>query len=200
MNQLIKKIKDKKDTSFALDYAFTKLAEGVKNRKSHLHLLNLGTVSKDGKPQTRTIVLRYFDSERKIIRFHTDMRSKKIDEIKNNNSISLLGYDNIDKLQIRMECEAKINYSEDFLSDIWSKMNINSKECYSIKKPPGSIINAPQDIDFYSRNIIPKSFENFIVVICNIKNIDLLYLHNEGHIRANYRLINKQFVGNWVIP
>ena len=44
MNQLIKKIKETKDTSLALKYAFTKLSEGIKDRKSHFRLLNLATV------------------------------------------------------------------------------------------------------------------------------------------------------------
>ena len=200
MNQLIKTIKENKDTNFALRYAFDKLFQGVKDRKSDFHLLTLSTVDEYDQPQARTIVMRDFNSEKRTIRFHTDSRSKKFYDISNNNNVSLLAYDNIDKLQIRMQCEAKIYHSKEVLSDIWRKMNISSKECYSIKNSPGEIINSPFHLDYYTNNDDKKSFNNFAVVICEIKNIDLLFLHHEGHIRINYNWINKRFKGQWVIP
>ncbi len=49
-------------------------------------------------------------------------KSNKIIDIKNNSSISLLGYDKANKLQVRLTANAIIEESKEVLSDVWTKM------------------------------------------------------------------------------
>ena len=86
---------DKIDTVFKT--IWTVLDEGVRNIKSPFHQGYLATHS-NSYPSIRTIVLRNVDSNKKVISFHTDFRSKKVDEIKVNDSISILFYDHDKKI------------------------------------------------------------------------------------------------------
>ena len=56
----------------------------------------------------RTVVLRQVIREDNIIVFHTDIRSKKIKELKSNNKLLLHIYDKKNKIQIQAEGKAKI--------------------------------------------------------------------------------------------
>ena len=61
-----------------LDYAWSLLARGVKNRKSAFHTPTVATIGIDDVPHLRTVVLRGCDEQQ---RFHTDKRSAKVLEI-----------------------------------------------------------------------------------------------------------------------
>ena len=69
--------------------------------------------------------------------FHTDKRSSKIQDIKVNRDICLIGYDKRAKLQIRIDAEANAVEDEEILMDIWQKMYPMSRECYRVSKSPG---------------------------------------------------------------
>ena len=57
------------------------LEEGVKDRNSPFHTPTLVTLE-NNNPAARTLVLRSANKETEILRFHTDQRSKKIEQIK----------------------------------------------------------------------------------------------------------------------
>ena len=71
------------DLTKSLSYVFSLLERGAKKRNDDLHLLTLSTVNAENQPQSRNVVLRKFDVNNSIIRFHTDIRSSKIQEITN---------------------------------------------------------------------------------------------------------------------
>ena len=63
------------------------ISDGVENSKSMFHTPVLSSFV-EKTISTRTVVLREFDSKNRTLRFHTDSRSGKIEELKEN-SISL---------------------------------------------------------------------------------------------------------------
>ena len=67
------------------------LENGAKERDHDFHIMTFCTIGKVGV-EARSVVLRNFDKEKNIIRFHTDYRSPKLDDIKNNPSTLCLGY------------------------------------------------------------------------------------------------------------
>tara|TARA_B100001093_G_C26839787_1_gene1020003 strand:- start:623 stop:1228 length:606 start_codon:yes stop_codon:yes gene_type:complete len=184
-----------------LEYVFSSLEKGVNKNKHDFHLLVLATIDENNEPQNRNVVIRKVDMLNALIRFHTDKRSNKINDIKHNKSISLLGYDKVDKFQIRLTAEAKIEDSEKVLSEIWSKMRPMSKECYRVSDKPGKIIDSRKDVIFQSEGAQDlNGFENFSIINCHINSIETLFLHSAGHIRAKYINKNNKFYGNWLIP
>ena len=49
----------------------------------------------DGAPKVRTVVIRSLDETNGLIRFNTDLRSRKAAEIDADSRVTLLGYDNL---------------------------------------------------------------------------------------------------------
>ena len=61
--------------------AITIMSNAVANRRSLFHTPTLSTID-DNRISTRTMVLREFDQEKRLIRFHTDYRSPKVSNLK----------------------------------------------------------------------------------------------------------------------
>lgn len=189
------------DLESSLNFVLETLEEGAIKRNHDFHLLVLGTIDKDNNPQTRNVVLRKVDISQSLIRFHTDKRSNKISDIRSNNSVSLLGYDKSNKLQIRIMAKAQIENSQEILSDIWSNMYPMSRECYRVNDAPGKIVSSKDDVFFEEEGADKMNgFENFTIVNCHIQSIETLFLHSSGHLRAKYQNENDQFIGKWLVP
>ena len=120
--EIIEKIRENDSLELALENALNKLKRAVKKRNDDLHLLNFVTVDDRNRPNTRNVVLRDFSIEDLTVRFHTDKRSSKIQDIKANRYVCLIGYDKRAKLQIRIDAEANVVDDEEILMDIWHKM------------------------------------------------------------------------------
>jgi len=201
MSEIYKSIRESDNLDLALNYALTKIMNAIEGRDDDLHILNLVTVDEKNIPNTRNVVIRDFSEENLNIRFHTDKRSTKISDIKNNNKISLLGYERKDKLQIRFDAEATIIDSDEFLLDIWKGMYPMSRECYRVIESPGSKIKSLEDIKFEEEDDQGlNGFENFVAVSCDIQTIEILYLHHAGHLRASYTNNNGKLNGEWIVP
>ena len=72
--------------------------------------------------QIQEMLFYDFSIEDLTVRFHTDKRSSsKIQDIKVNRDVCLIGYDKRAKLQIRIDAEAKAVEDEEILMDIWQK-------------------------------------------------------------------------------
>ena len=199
--EIIEKIRESDSLELALDNALNKLKRAVKKRNDDLHLLSVVTVDDQNKPNTRNVVLRDFSIENLTVRFHTDKRSSKIEDIRDNKAICLIGYDKKAKLQIRMDADAYTIKDEKILMDIWKKMYPMSRECYRISKSPGDRIESLNEIRFEEddeSNLI--GFDNFVAIQCDIKSLEILYLSSLGHIRAKYYNNNGSLLGEWIIP
>ena len=189
------------DLKKSLKFVLSTLEKGATERGHDFHLLVLGTLDKDNNPQTRNVVLRKVDLFQSLLRFHTDKRSNKILDIKNNNSISLLGYDKSNKLQVRIMAKAETEDSQETLLDIWSNMYPMSRECYRVNDAPGKIGSSKDDVFFEEEGADKMNgFENFTIVNCYIDSIETLFLHSSGHLRAKYQNENNQFTGQWLVP
>jgi hypothetical protein len=189
------------DLKKSLEFVFSNLEKGVTERGHQFHLLVLGTIDKDKRPQNRNVVLRKVDMTNSLIRFHTDIRSNKIIDIKNNSSISLLGYDKVNKLQVRLTANAIVEESKEVLSDVWSKMYPMSRECYRVKDAPGKVVASRDEVLFEDEgNDKLNGFENFVIINCHISSIETLFLHSSGHVRAKYIYENGTFHGEWLVP
>ena len=60
----------------------------------------LSTVDINNYPNSRNVILRSFDSNKLNFSIYTDLRSKKVNDLKNSKSVQLLFYDSIDLFQI----------------------------------------------------------------------------------------------------
>ena len=71
-----------------LEKAFLTISSGVDDAKSYFHTPTVCTF--EGRDiSARTVVLRDFNQQERVLRFHTDQRSPKISQIKENNSATV---------------------------------------------------------------------------------------------------------------
>ena len=153
----------------------------------------------------RIVVLRKSDRENNLLQFHTDLRSPKVNILKNNNNASLLFYDKEEKIQLRVKVECEINNQNSVTEVSWKKTQHISRRCYLTDSPPGTISENPtsgmisklEDFD-YTMEQSEDGYKNFTVIKCYIKSIEWLYLAAKGHRRAKFDF--KTDKNSWLVP
>lgn len=181
------------------------LSEAITNRNSSFRVpvFICGSQSNfDG----RVVVLRKADKINQIVQFHTDIRSDKIKNLKNNKNAAMIFYDKVEKIQIRVKVNCIINHNNKVTKESWLQTQHISRKCYLVSNGPGtessiptSGLNSELDNFKFTKEQSEKGYINFAVIQCKIKSIEWLYLAAKGHRRA---LLN--FTGNkkksWLVP
>ena len=155
----------------------------------------------------RIVVLRGADENDKIIKFHTDIRSKKIKLIKSNSRVSFLFYDKDEKIQLRIIGNAKINHQNEIAENSWKKTAHMSRKCYLIEDPPGTINQEPtsglsEEIENFKYTLEESEigYKNFVVVLTKITSIEWLFLAAKGHRRAKFECHDNSIKKYWLTP
>jgi len=153
----------------------------------------------------RTVVLRKAIPESKELRFHTDTRSKKWQELTLNPTISALFYDAADRIQIRVKGRAELHFNNDLTTNAWQKTSLSSRRCYLTNFDPSSFTDHPTsglpehiEQENFTQEESEIGFQNFGIVAIQVQNIDWLWLHHAGHRRAYFDYVNGSF--SWMIP
>tara|TARA_X000001036_G_scaffold434397_1_gene473698 strand:+ start:58 stop:657 length:600 start_codon:yes stop_codon:yes gene_type:complete len=153
----------------------------------------------------RIVVLRKSDKDNKLLHFHTDIRSQKVNILKKYNNASLVFYDKEEKIQLRIKVICEINNQNLVAEEAWKKTQHISRRCYLVDNGPGAISDGPTSgmisklEDFnYSMEQSEKGYKNFCVIRCKIQSIEWLYLAAKGHRRAIFDVKNNK--KNWLIP
>jgi 3-hydroxyisobutyrate dehydrogenase len=202
--------KNKPDFYNDLEKIYQKIWElldsGLQNRNAPFHI-PVFINGLNNKFDGRIVVLRGVDVKKNKIWFHTDIRSKKIKKIKSNPNGSLLFYDKIEKIQLRVFGKIKINYQNEISKKAWRKTSHMSRQCYLGKKTPGSISSIStsglsEDVDNsnYSIKESEIGYKNFCLIETYIKSIEWLYLAAKGHRRAYFVLKKNSIEKKWLIP
>ncbi len=181
-----------------LDYAWSLLARGVKNRKSAFHTPTVATIGIDDVPNLRTVVLRGCDVEQKRLRFHTDKRSAKVLEISARPNAAIHCYDAGLKIQLRLGVELKMIDGTCF-DEAWTATRPMSRECYQVTTAPGTPIEDPYEAIF-DASITQDGEINFAPVAAEVKTMEWLYLAAKGHRRAYFDLTQTPVKMFWLVP
>ncbi len=180
------------------------LDDAVKNRASQFRIPTFicGTADKiDG----RIVVLRKSDQLNNLVQFHSDIRSDKIEILKQNSNAAMLFYDKEEKIQVRLKVKCVINHKNDIAKASWNKTQHISRKCYLVDKGPGTVSDIPTsglkpelDNFDYTKEQSEEGYKNFTVIQCNIKSIEWLYLAAKGHRRARFDLESSK--DSWLVP
>ncbi len=183
-----------------LDASFKVLENAVENRRSLFHTPVLSTFS-DSKINSRVIVLRAFDPEKRILRIHSDSRSRKIKDVSENSDATLLGYDPGLKIQLKLHGSIDTHYQDNIADLAWRDSQEMSKVCYSISESPGKEIDDPGKYDVDSENInIDEGYKNFAVINFHFNSLEFLYLRSSGHRRSIHVWETEELRSNWMVP
>ena len=183
-----------------LDASFKVLENAIENRRNLFHTPVLSTLS-DSKINSRVIVLRGFDPEKRALRIHTDSRSRKIKDISENSDATLLGYDPGLKIQLKLHGSIDTHYQDKIADLAWRDSQEMSKVCYSVSESPGKKIDDPRNYDVDSENInINEGYKNFAVINFHFNSLEFLYLMSSGHRRSIHVWEAEELISNWIVP
>ena len=153
----------------------------------------------------RIVVLRKSDQKDKIIQFHSDIRSDKIEKLKKNSKAAMLFYDKVEKIQVRLKVQCVVNHNNEITKESWSKTQHISRKCYLVDNGPGTESDIPTsglkpelDNFDYTKEQSEEGYKNFTVIQCKIKSIEWLYLAAKGHRRARFDLESDK--DTWLVP
>jgi|TARA_X000000368_G_scaffold266354_1_gene210957 hypothetical protein len=186
-----------KNIDETLESAKLILSEAVPNTQTLFHTPVVSTIH-ENKIVSRVMVLREFNFDNKILRFHTDNRAAKIDNITKNSSSTVIGYDPDLKIQIKMQGHTEVHIDDEVAKMAWNESTPRSKKCYSVKGGSTKEIEDPQDYDIQDF-IVEDGYKNFAVLIFKFQSLEFLYLKSSGHRRAIHKWDDNQ-TSTWLVP
>ena len=189
--------------------AFALLVEGVGNRVHGFHHPVLSLATPDGMPSGCIVILRMFDAEQRVVRFHTDARSEKIKRIRANPHAAMTFYDYETKIQVRLTGVATIHTEDAIANEAWENTRLFSKRCYLTNHGTSSLSNVPTSglpLEF-DNGAMPTIEEaeggrkNFSVVRLKFDVLEWLYLASTGHRRARITWYESGNIDStWIVP
>lgn len=173
------------------------LTNAVENAKTLFHSPTVSSIDDSGI-NSRVMVLREFNLKKRFMRFHTDYRAPKIKQYKKNNIASVLCYDPILKIQIKLQGIIDVNYHNSITRSAWDGSTTRSKKCYSVKGGSSLKISNPVEYDLKDGNI-EDGYMNFAVLIFSFTTLEFLHLKSSGHRRALHTWDDK-LQSSWLVP
>ena len=181
---------------------FQRIEQGARDRNSAMHTPAVATAEGDA----RIMVLRDFDRDRALLRFHTDARAPKVSAIETDRRVGVLFYDRDAKIQIRCRGQGRIEREGSVADAAWAQSTNFARRCY-LGAGPGEVATEPT-------SGLPARFEgvepddealaparaNFAVLLVELTELDWFYLSNDGHRRARFDRVGEGWKGRWIAP
>lgn len=171
----------------------SELQRGSEQREHPFRYFTLATVGVDYLVRQRLVVLRKVDVDLRLT-FFTDYRSKKIMHIHENNRVSMLFYDPVQLLQVRIEGLASIDKNEKAIKTYWSDVREASRKAYTTAAAPGTVMENPEMLEYLNED------NYFCAVDVSPFKIEYLKLQDPNHIRVHYSLKEGFWDGQYLVP
>ncbi len=189
-----------------LENIWLMLEHGATHSDDPFHWPILGTALK-AACSLRTVILRQVNKPDRILVCHTDARSAKVHEIKNNLQTSWLFYHPEKKVQLRVTGHTTLHTHDSFADRQWADTSSTSRLNYCASQPPGTPIDKPSSglPDFLLRKI-PTLLEtemgrkHFMAIVLHIYSIDWLMLKLAGNRRARFDWDEDGLRATWLVP
>jgi hypothetical protein len=188
------------------DDTWQRLAAGTRSARHPFHLGVLATCT-DLVPEVRTVVLRDADHRSHRLACHADRRSPKTRSIAANGNVAWLFYDRVDRLQLRLQCRARVDLDGAFWEERWQASRPQSRRCYTHTAAPGTPLAAPLDYGPPATSVPsdPSALDapgrdNFAVIVTTVVCLDWLSLHHDGHRRLRFHVTPLGFDAAWIAP
>lgn len=196
------------DLDAVLDRVWTRLARAAEQPGHPLRALTFGTAGPDG-PHLRTVILRGADPDAHRLAFHSDRRSQKVADLRDNDRISWLAWDPDTREQVRLHGTGTVHLDDDVADRLWAAEAPASLDIYVCPPAPGTPLNAPDDglddavkTGSVTREDVAPGRQHFAVIRTVIDEVEWLHLHREGHYRACFTRDpdGGAFTGTWIVP
>lgn len=170
---------------------WARLLRGVGDRNAPARHPTLATVSPEGWPRSRTVVLRAVNVAAGTFDIHTDLRSFKVAQLRANPRVALHVWDASAHLQTRAKALADILMG-DAVAEAWAKVPDPSRQAYGTNPAPGTPI--PSALA-YDKQPDPACFA---VLRCVVQAVDVVHL-GPVHRRARFERADG-WAGQWLSP
>ncbi len=194
------------DLDASLTQAWQWLQQGARDRHSPMHTPVVATVTEQGLPEARVMVLREADQAHARLRFHTDVRSDKVRSINNGAPATVLAYDPAEHVQLRLYGTAHIDRDSPAREAAWARTSLYGRRCYLGDIGPGGRAESPTSgLPGHLEGIEPTTDQSapglahFALLWVSILRIEWLFLAHGGHRRAYFEL-SDNWQGGWLIP
>ncbi len=178
--------------------AFRRLSRGVADRRSPCRNPALATRGADGHPSVRTVVLRGFDPAGRLLLLHSDVRTAKIAEIRDEPRVMVHAWDARSQVQLRIGGRAWLRLGDAARSD-WDRLHPRSRATYAAALTPGTPLVDPAEAD-QARLNPSEALLNFAVIDVVIDSLDWLRLARTGHRRARFTWAGSTETACWAVP
>lgn len=170
---------------------WSRLTRGVRDRHAPARHPTFATVSPDGWPEARTVVLRAANETDGTLDIHTDLRSAKVTALRINPRAAIHIWDGSAHLQTRMDVLVTILTGEAAAS-YWEKLPEQGRLNYGTTPAPGGPI--ADSLDYVKQ----PDQSIYAVLRCSVQAIDAVHLGPQ-HRRARFDYANGR-AGQWLVP
>lgn len=197
------------DLDAVLADVWQRLGRAAKDRRAPMHTPVVALIGADGAPSQRVMVLRAFDHASATLRFHTDARAAKVEQIGDSGPVSILAYDAHAKRQFRLTGVARIETDTPAADKAWAEATLFARRCYLADPAPGTVSDVPvsglppeiegrkPDDDLE----VAPGRANFALLFAQISTIEFLHLAHTGHRRAIFhRQPQGGWASDWLVP
>lgn len=173
----------------------------TQDKNSPLRTPSITTVSPEGLPASRTVVLRKVDKAQRLLRLYTDFRAQKVSDLQHQPELVWLFYDTRKQIQLRLRARAVIHHQNSLCREVWESIPVFARKNYCTASHPASRTLLPtnglsEDWEEYSQT----GFSHFALIDTTVYAIDWLFLHPKLQHRAQFLWHKGQWEGTWVIP
>lgn len=168
--------------------------------RSPFNFLQLATAGLDGAPQLRTIVLRRCDASQGTLSFVTDMRSPKIQEIRNDPRVALVGFDPAASVQLRLSGDATISDDETERLEMWQSLREKTLILFNAPHAPGTVLDDNRQPLQAGEPLNEEPSKRFALVTVRLNRLEWLDLSSEHHIRCTFDRDGATWRGAWLAP
>lgn len=184
--------------------AWQELDAAAKDPHAAFRYLNVCTIDTELKPQARMMVLRRTDSARRLLEFHTDIRSAKWQELAVNPAATVLGFCSQSRLQLRLQGYFKRYEPESTLAaQAWETLSVWTRSSYS-GGPPGdeSLFSRDQTQHAENEDDGEAGRHHFGVLVFQAESLDWFRLERDNNRRARLTYSAKGSLTSftWVNP
>lgn len=169
------------------------LQHGATVKGHPFRYFTLGTVGLDRMARLRTVVLRKVSDDLKLI-FYTDVRSKKIIHLKENNKVGLLFYHPKKLLQFKVEGLARVFKDEASNNEVWAAVDPRARKDYATTMAPGTELQDPDQVQYL------EGRSNFCVVEVTPFKIEYLKLQHPHHLRIRFSFRDGKWNSDYLVP
>lgn len=181
------------------------LKRAIHDKKDPLNTMTLTTLGTE-YPESRAVILRKFKEDTLIC--HSDRRTEKVQQIRNNPAISWHGWHPRRRVQLRLSGKAKAHVSGGLFEEEWARIQGSSRLNYSAITIPGTKVESAKEgwnnfggIEDAQNHLISDAWKShFCVIETEILKIDWLQLERGKNRRAIFHKVKGQWEGIWVVP